>query len=188
MSVGTHVTFDEYERMIAQGAFEPPEQHRVELIRGEVIPMSPKGPPHESILRFLNRWSLQNADLNRIEVGVTSSIGIPALASEPEPDIVWIRLGDYSSQHPRPDDVLLIIEVAESSLKKDTTTKAELYAEAGIADYWVVDVVGQVIEVFRDPDLERKRYRTKSTFTGDERLSPLCQPEAELRPGTLWSP
>ena len=188
MSIGTRVTFAEYERMIADGAFEPSEEHRVELIHGEIVPMSPKGPPHESILRLLNRWSFHNADLDRIEVGVTSSVGIPALESEPEPDLVWFKQGDYSRRHPGPEDVLLIIEVAETSLRKDKTIKAELYAEAGIADYWVVDVVGQVIEVFRDPDPARKRYRTKSTFTGDDRLSPLCQPEAELRPGTLWSP
>ncbi|MFW6125340.1 MAG: Uma2 family endonuclease [Pirellulales bacterium] len=186
MSTGTRVTFAEYERMIAEGAFEPPEEHHVELIRGEIVPMSPKNPPHENIIDVLTQWSYDQADRDRYRIGVQRSVGIPVLDSEPEPDIVWFKRGDYTKQHPRPNDVLLIIEVAESSLRTDATVKAELYAEAGIDDYWVVDMAAELIAVYRHPDPQRKRYRTMQTFAGDERVSPLCQPEVELRPAGLW--
>ena len=104
----------------------------------------------------------------------------------PEPDIVWAVQRDYSRQRPTADDVLLLIEVAATSLKYDTGEKAEIYAEAGIEDYWVVDLDGQVVEVHRNPDPARKRYRSRQAYSVEDKLCPLKHPGAVLRIAELW--
>ena len=112
-------------------------------------------------------------------------LGCRRWKSAPEPDLAWVARRDYSQGRPTPADVLLVIEVAESSLKIDTGEKADLYAAAGIADYWVVNLPEQTIEVRRDP--AHGRYRTLRTYSGGEELRPLSMPEIVLRPAMLWA-
>ena len=178
MSTSTRVTLAEYHERIGRGEFVPREEHHVELIRGEVLPMSPIGPPHSHVVDLLNDWSWEVLPRGAVWVRVQGSVAIPALESEPEPDLVWLRRGDFSRQHPEPADVLLLVEVSDSSLAKDRGLKAELYAEAGVADYWVVDVPGRRVEVRRGP--EGRSYRSVEAFGPGAVVRPMAFPEAAL--------
>ena len=184
MSVIAQLTVEQYDRMIECGIFDDGRQCRLELIRGEIREMNPIGPPHEEIVDRLTLWSVRSVAAGGVRVRVQNSVGLPELGSAPQPDIVWVVDRDYSRGRPTPPDVLLVIEVAESSLKYDCGQKAELYAEAGIADYWVVNLPEQSIEVRRDP--AAGRYRSLQTYLGEQEVRPLAAPEIALRPAALW--
>ncbi len=96
----------------------------------------------------------------------------------PEPDIAWLVAKDYTEKHPVPADVLLAIEVSDSSLRKDRRVKAPLYAEAGIRDFWVVNIPGRCVEVFRDP--ADGAYRELTTHGAGVLVRPLSSPEVAL--------
>ena len=132
----------------------------------------------------LNRWSVKNVPEDKILVRIQNSIGIPELESAPEPDVAWVVERDYSQGRPTAADVLLIIEVADSSLAYDTGEKAALYAAAGVADYWVIDIPHRSIEVRRDP--AAGRYRTLNTYAGNDEIHPLAAAEVALRLSLLW--
>ena len=91
---------------------------------------------------------------------------------------------DYSKQRPTSDDVFLLIEISETSLRYDRGEKAELYAQEGIADYWVVDVIHQKVEVFRDP--ADGNYQSLQTFGIGDTISPLEFPEITLNIADIW--
>jgi len=170
--------------MIEAGIFEPRERWHVELVRGQLLQMDEVGPVHDEIRGRLSEWSFEHVGTTKIRIRVGNSIGLPALESAPEPDLAWVVRRDYSSGRPGAEDVLLVIEVAEASLAYDTGEKAELYAAAGVADYWVVDVAARAIEVRRQPI--GGRYRSLKTHTGDDEVHPLAAPEVALRPSALW--
>ena len=184
MSTIARLSLDDYDRMIEAGVFDQGRCRRLEFIRGEIREMNPIGPPHEEIVDRLGAWSFDNLPRDTIRIRVQNSIGLPELESAPEPDLAWVVQRDYSSGRPTAEDVLLVIEVAETSLAYDTGEKAELYAAAGIADHWVVDVAARAIEVRRDP--VAGRYRSLRTHTGDDEVRPLAMPSIALRPATLW--
>ena len=112
------------------------------------------------------------------------AIGLPSVQSAPEPDLAWVVAKDYSAARPVPPEILLVIEVAESSLAYDTIEKAHLYAAAEIPEYWVVNLVERSIEVRRDP--AAGRYRSLQTYAGDQEIRPVTAPDAVLRPAMLW--
>lgn len=145
------VTLDEYERMCEAGVFEP--DARVELIRGEIVDMPPSGPEHESIVARLDRIFNRLAGDAALVWPQGNAVRIPGTDSRPQPDITILRWRDdfYREKRPSPEDVILLIEVSETSLKYDRGSKLTLYAEAGIAEYWVVNVKGGVVEVYTDP-------------------------------------
>lgn len=91
---------------------------------------------------------------------------------------------EYSENHPGPEDVLLVIEVADTSLETDRTEKLSIYAEAGIADYWIVNLMNKQIEVYRQP-LDRL-YQDQNTYRGDQAVTPLAYPSAEIVPAHLF--
>ncbi len=184
MSTIAHFSLAQYDSMIASGVFGSRGRQRMEFIRGEVREMTPIGSQHEEIVDYLTHWSIKNALEGTIRVRIQNSIGIPELESAPEPDVAWVVERDYSQARPTAADVLLIIEVADSSLAYDTGEKAGLYAAAGVADYWVVDTAHRWIEVRRDP--AAGRYRTLNTYAGDDEIHPLAAPEIALRPSLLW--
>src|SRR5689334_1719578 len=140
MSTSTRITVGQYDEMIRRGEFEPREEHHVELIYGEISPMSPINPPHDYTVDELTEWSFQTLPPGAVRVRVQGSFGIPVLDSVPQPDLAWLRRKDYLAQRPEPGDVLLVVEVSDSSLVRDRGLKARLYAEAGIADYWIVNI------------------------------------------------
>ena len=184
MSTVTHLTIAEYDRMIAAGAFEPREQNRLELIYGELRKMTPIGSEHEVVLDYLTEWSFSELPKKKVWVRVQNSIGIRALDSAPEPDLAWVARRDYRRGRPTAEDVLLVIEVSESTLRFDLGKKAGLYAAAGISDYWVVDVAAHSIIVHRDP--ADGRYQDVRTYRKADELRPLHVAEAKLTPSSLW--
>lgn len=184
MSTTTRITLEQFDEMIRQGVFVPKEEHRVELIYGEISPMSPIGPPHDDSVDRLTEWSFKNLPPEAVRVRVQGSFGIPLLDSAPQPDLAWLRRKDYSSQRPLPEDVLLLIEVADSSIAKDRGEKAELYARAGIRDYWIVNLPGRCIEVRRDP--QGAAYRSLEILRAGAEVHPLAFPDVALSVSSLF--
>lgn len=143
-------TSDEYETMLVAGILS--EDDRVELIEGEILKMSPIGSPHAGSLNRLN--ALFSHLVGRAILSVQNPVRLNDL-SEPQPDFALLRprADFYRDAHPRPDDVLLIVEVADASLAFDRRVKAPLYGMNGIAELWVVDLEGRAIEVYRKPSV-----------------------------------
>lgn len=185
MSTSTRITMEQYDEMIRQGRFEPREEHHVELIYGEITPMSPIGATHHEIVMDLNEWSFEVLPRAAARISVQGPIGIPALDSEPEPDILWTRRRKYNAAHPRPTDVLLVIEVSDSSLDKDRGLKARLYAEAGIADYGIVNIPERCVEVHREP--RGSAYGSIAAFRPGQEVRPLSFPDVVLPVQRLFS-
>ena len=187
MSTATRITLAEYDRMIAAGAFDGGlNRPRVELIDGELREMSPINSPHAITVSILNEWSFESRSKDKVWVRVQCPILIPARESAPEPDIAWVARKDYRLAHPGPGDILLVIEVAESSLDYDCGEKADLYAGAGIADYWVVNVRDCCVEVFRQP--EGGRYLSHQVFKTPDAVHPLAFPAVVLPVMKLFPP
>jgi Uma2 family endonuclease len=168
MSTSVRITVDEYERMIAEGRFEPREEHHVELLEGEIVSMSPINPAHSNAVRQIHEWSVLNAPLGEVTIQGQDPVGIPELDSVPQPDIVWVRRRNYRRRRPTSADVLLLVEVADSSLAHDRGRKARIYAEAGVADYWIVNLRDECIEVYRDPGAGA--YRSAATHRPGESI------------------
>lgn len=169
-------TVDEYHRMGETGVLAPEE--RVELLDGEVVEMSPIGSPHAGCVMRLNRLLQQRFG----DVALVSVQG-PTVAdeySEPEPDLMLLRIRQdyYSSSHPTPDDILLLIEVADTSLAKDRRVKMPLYARDGVAEAWIVDLVHQRLLVYREP--EATGYKVFRTLSRRETISPLAFPGRQV--------
>jgi Uma2 family endonuclease len=165
-------TVEEYHRLGAAGILGPDE--RVELVRGVIREMSPKNWAHVLATRavFLE---LERALRGRASVYFEAPLEAARIDSEPEPDVLVCSNPDewaYRSQRTKP---LLVVEVAHSSLDYDLGEKAGLYAEAGVPEYWVVDLVGRRIVVFRQP--EEGSYRLRSSFGERETLTPSAWPE-----------
>jgi Uma2 family endonuclease len=142
-------TVEEYEKMSEQGIIKPDE--KVELIRGEIIKMSPMGTRHAAcIYRLTQLFSRKFADL--ILLGVQNPIRLND-NSQPEPDLSLLipRSDFYVSAHPQPEDIYLIIEVSDSTLDYDRNTKIPLYAEANIKEVWLVNLQEECLEVYRYP-------------------------------------
>lgn len=144
-----HFNVTEYCRMGEAGIFS--EDDRVELIQGEIVEMSPIGIRHASCVARLSKLLERQVGSNAI-VWVQNPVRLSEL-SEPQPDIALLKQRDdfYASRHPLPEDVLLIIEVAETSAGYDRKTKAPLYAAAKIPELWLVDLVSGVIEIYSQP-------------------------------------
>jgi Uma2 family endonuclease len=142
-------TCAEYETMLAAGILS--EDDRVELIEGEILQMSPIGTRHAACVNRLTRVFSQ-VFLERAVVAIQNPLRLNEI-SLPQPDVVLLRpRGDfYADAHPGPADVLLVVEVAESSLAFDRRVKASLYAMNGIVELWIVDLDGRAIEVHRHP-------------------------------------
>lgn len=170
-------TVDDYERMIEAGILD--ENDRVELIRGEIVEMAAVGGPHASCVDRLTFQFSRHPAIGLVIVRVQSPIKL-APHSEPEPDISLLRPREdyYASGHPGPDDILLIVEVSDSSLPYDRGTKVPLYAEAGIVEVWLVDIEHQRIELFSQP--EAGQYRQHDVLQRDAVLTPQALPDVTI--------
>ena len=156
-------TVEEYHRMGEAGVLD---EARVELIDGEIYNMSPINSPHSGTVKWLNRL------LNRLLgdefiISIQDPITLNSL-SEPEPDVAILKMREdfYTDSHPQPEDVLLLIEVADTSLEKDKRVKLPNYAQAGISEVWIMDINEQCIEVYTHP--WEDTYRNKSTYLINE--------------------
>ena len=148
------------------------EGDRVELIDGLILDMAPIGRPHMSLVNRLTRW-LVNAVGDRGVVSVQNSIVLPPW-SQPQPDLAVLAPAFFALRGdlPQARDVLLLIEVADSSLAFDRGRKRALYAREGIAEYWVVDVAGCAIDVYREPSPDG--YRSHRRLVEGERAAMLA--------------
>jgi len=112
-------------------------------------------------------------------------MNLDELDSRPEPDLFWVKQGRYLSRHPIGTETLLVIEVADSSLKNDRTAKSDLYAEASVLEYWVVDVAGKCIYVVREVAAD-KHYGWQRIVHAGDTLTPLAEPNAVLDVADLF--
>jgi Uma2 family endonuclease len=184
MSTAAKLSLKEYEQIVATGVFDGKNHRRLELIRGELREMSPIGPVHAELVAWLTNWSIRNTSAAEIQVRVQSPLALEDADCAPEPDIVWVRSNRFFSGHPKAADVLLLIEVADSSLDYDRGEKAELYAAAGIADYWIVDAIDRTVEIHRHP--AGVEYRDVESFSIGDVIYPLVAPAAGLDVSSLF--
>jgi Uma2 family endonuclease len=164
-------TVAEVEAMVAAGVME--EDERVELIGGELVPMSPKGNHHEVMkAALLRRWYRMAPDDLDLVPETTFRLSEDTYL---EPDVV-IYPRESGIRGLAADNVLLVVEIADSSLRYDIGRKAALYASFGIRELWVIDAVRLTTRVFREPAADG--YRNASDFGPSDRLVPLIAPEA----------
>ncbi|MCC6491537.1 MAG: Uma2 family endonuclease [Pirellulales bacterium] len=174
----------DYDQMIDHGILV--ENDRVELIRGEIIEKISIGEWHAACVRRLTRiFSVRLAD--RAAVSVQNPVRLSD--SEPEPDISLLkpRTDDYVSYHPTAADALLVIEVADATLEIDRTVKRELYAENGIAEYWIVNLCDRTVEVHREPQ-STGMYAEIRVYSADDQIEPQLLPNARFTVSELLPP
>lgn len=178
-------TLDTYRRLGPAGLFR---DAKTMLLRGELFVMTLPGPHHNLCLGLLEDW-LRGAFAvgHHVRNQMAFDIGTD---SDPGPDLA-VAAGsrrDYADQ--QPTSAVLVAEIADSSLAIDTTTKAELYATAGVPEYWVLDISGRELIVFRAPQplaagLGATAYQLRTVFGATESASPLGAPHANVRVGDL---
>jgi Uma2 family endonuclease len=180
------ITRERYYELGRQGHFDG---KRVELIRGEIVEMSPIGWAHHVGV------SLVSAALSRVfaaghftDVQQPFSVAGTKPGSEPQPDVAVIP-GSPRDYTDHPTAAALIVEVADTTLTNDTTTKAELYATAGVTDYWVLDLNARQLHVFRDPQhnaaLDITAYQVHDVLGPNDTVSPLAAPNSTIRVSDL---
>jgi Uma2 family endonuclease len=183
MSTLARLTGAEFDSMVDRGAFDQIGPKKVELIHGELRFMNPAGPIHDDHIEFLTNWSFANTTREFCNVRVQA--GFSCEDNRPEPDIFWLRPRRYGRTRPAAADVMLLIEVSDTSLTWDLQEKSDVYATGGIAEYWVVDIPNQRIHVMRK--IENDRYRSVEIITSPQTLSPKCKPDASLNLTELFN-
>ncbi len=170
-------SLEDYHRMLEAGILG--EEDRVELIEGELVEMTPIGTDHAATVDAI-------VDALRFEVPrnclirVQSPVSLPP-GSEPQPDLTVVRKRSYRDSHPGPEDVLLLIEVADTSAGYDREVKIPLYARYGIPEVWLVDLQKGQIEVYREP-APGGYYRECRIHRAGEPIRPLQLPDLALDP------
>jgi Uma2 family endonuclease len=147
----------EFDQLAEMGAFE---NERVELLRGAIVVMTPPDPPHSHAVMWMQDLLARYLG-ERVMVSCQNPLAISDY-SEPQPDIAVLPRRDYSAHHPT--WAHLLVEVADSSLRKDRRVKREIYAEGGVPEYWIVNLVERVVEVYREP--------VDGHYTREERIGP----------------
>ena len=179
----TRISIDRYQKMIAAGVLT--QRDRIELIDGEMINMAAIGPKHAAVTARLTKLLV-------LAVGDTAIVspGGPVNRgdfSEPQPDLLLLQpRGDYyAGKIPETSDVLLLIEVSDSTLAFDQNAKRALYARHGVIEYWIIDVEGKRIQVHREPTPDGS-YVQVHRFGVTETVSPLGLPEARVLVQSLF--
>lgn len=173
-------TVSDYHHMGEKGILTPDD--RVELIGGEVVQKPVMYPPHAAAVTQLTKRLLRRLG-DDPSVRVQLPLTIPQY-DEPEPDVVVCRPreDEYATAHPQPPDVLIAIEVSDSTLAFDQRVKVPIYARAGIPESWIVDLTrrGDAIRRYSDPDRETGEYRTVVSFGRGQEIVSLAIPELSL--------
>jgi len=172
-----------YYKMAEAGILTPND--RVELIDGEIFDMVPIGSAHAGKTVRLNRLFARAAADGLALVSIQSPLRLDAY-NEPEPDVMLLkpRADDYQGRHPNAADVLLLVEVSETSLAFDRGTKLPLYAKFGVPEVWIVDLRGAAIEVYREPAGDA--YALKERLTSGP-LTPVLVPGVTIDVGALFA-
>ncbi len=169
-------TVQEYHHLSELGILGANE--RTELIAGKIVLMTAKGTPHVLTLRLLAS-SLEKSLDGSVLVSTQEPIQLDDF-SEPEPDLAIVKgtMFDYADHHPRAEDVYLVVEIADSTLKKDCEVKDKLYARSNIADYWVIDVKNRQVHIFRTPT--PTGYASHLILSDSQTISPLAFPSITM--------
>jgi Uma2 family endonuclease len=175
-----HWTRETYHHAVEMGLFG--ETPRLELIRGEIYLKMPMNPPHSTAVTKATK-----ALLLAFGEGFTIRPQLPIGLStdgEPEPDISVVagEPDDYV-EHPSESDVLLVLEISDATLAFDLGLKSEVYAKAGIAEYWILDINARTLEVRREP--HGKTYRSTHLYDDTQSASPLAKPGAPISVAAL---
>jgi Uma2 family endonuclease len=166
----------DYHRMAETGVLRP--DARVELLDGRIIDMSPIGPFHGGLVKRLSRlfnlmaqgrWLVSTQDPLQLDDH-----------SEPEPDVMLLKPApdDYTRRHPQPDDVLLLLEVSDTTLDYDRDEKLPAYGRAGVTEVWIVNLQDTVIEVYREPHFTG--YGAKTILRAGQQAVPLAFPDVAV--------
>ena len=169
---------DEYHRMAEAGIFG--EEDRIELIDGELIDMAPIGQGHAAIVTGLT-GALSLACAGRALVSPQNPVRLDR-SSEPQPDFAVLRLrADFyaTGERPGPGDVLLLVEVADSSLNFDLTVKLPLYARASIPEFWIVDLKRRVLDAYRQPI--ENGYGEVTTYHAGDHIALAAMPDIVVK-------
>jgi Uma2 family endonuclease len=166
----------DYHRMAEVGILAADEQ--VELLAGQIVQKMPKGPAHSALCKRMEKL-LERQLGDQALVRLQDPIQCDAY-SEPEPDIAVVHPSEsfYGDRHPIPREVYLIIEVSDTTLERDLGSKADLYAAAGIPDYWVLNIAAQQLHVFRDPGGDG--YQRQLILRAQQPITPLAFPDCTL--------
>lgn len=165
------------------------EQQNLELLEGELISKMGKNRPHVNAQVFLMGWLIQVFGLAFVNSEASIDVAPQDNAtSEPQPDLIVLNQPSnlLASSNPRPEDLRLVVEVADSSLYFDLTRKAALYARAGIGDYWVLDVAGHRLYVHREP--VDGRYESVTEYSANESVAPLAAPQSPFLVSLAFPP
>jgi len=174
---------EDYEKMIEYGIFD--EDDKIELWEGVLVEMSPKNVNHSTAMTLATDYFYENLRKRGV-IRVQDPIRLDDY-SEPEPDLVLVNLpvSKYALGHPTPADVLLILEIADSTVKRDRE-KAKNYARNGIVQYLILNLNTREIEDYREPDTDG--YRQKRTYKQDEKFALVAFPEIEIAVAELLPP
>jgi Uma2 family endonuclease len=168
-------TWEEVERFMAAGVFDG---QRYELIDGDLVDKMGQNPPHAHAIRLVQRWLGSFLETSHIQAQLPiEASGGDRERSLPEPDVAVLAepKPDYSKRHPRGDELLLVVEVSDTTAGFDLTRKAALYANAGVPEYWVLDLTRRMLVVDRRPD--GSTYRLIQLFSEADR----CRWKAALQ-------
>jgi len=159
---------------------------RYELIDGEILSKMGQKPAHAYVIQALLTWltGLFGAEYTRIQAAIDLSDTSPEY-DEPEPDaaVTAQPYTHFMERHPRPEDLLILIEVSDTTLRFDLNAKASLYARAGIREYWTIDIVGRRVIVHRQPSSEG--YGEIMVYNSEESVAPLARPDKSIRVSDL---
>ncbi len=171
------ITVDEYDRMIEAGIYT--ENDRIELLNGEIIEIMPKGPKHTAANSRIVRFLIKLFDEKAIVRG-QDPIRLDDF-SEPEPDIVLANWDEkeYSENHPTPADVLLIMEISDTTLAYDREAKARAYSRNGIQQYLLLNLQNETLEDYREPNADG--YGAKRTYRSGDVFNLVAFPEIEIK-------
>ncbi|MEH1921860.1 Uma2 family endonuclease [Nostoc sp.] len=169
-------TIEQYHKMVESGILT--EDDRVELIRGEIIDMSPIGTKHAACVNRLINLLVQLLG-KRVIVAAQNPVALND-NSQPQPDVALLKPRDdfYATAHPQPQDIFLLIEVADSTVMYDREEKIPLYAEANIIEVWLVDINEQIVEVYQQPTAAG--YQLMQKFASGQTLSIKAFPNVNI--------
>lgn len=175
-------TLSEYQHLIELDIFDADE--RLELLDGLLVEMSPINPRHAVCVDKLSRV-INHLLYNKAWIRVQAPITIEGRSSQPQPDVTvaFLQPEVYEERHVKAEESFLLVEVADSSLVGDQTDKQELYASAGIPEYWIVNLVDNQLEVYQGPYLSATgegSYKIKRTYRRDETVSIQAFPDCQI--------
>jgi Uma2 family endonuclease len=177
------ISADRFQKMVETGVLT--KYDRVELIEGDMIDMPPIGGPHQAVIARLTKlFVLSAGDAAIVSPGGSIRLGDYSM---PQPDLLLLKAREdfYARQTPRQSDVLLLVEISDGSLAYDQGTKRTLYARYGVGEYWVIDIPGERIHVYREPNVDGYAQAEVRTFT--DTVSPQRLPAIKVNVGSLFA-